>query len=756
MRWAAFVPISIALLATIPIASAAISHPSPDDTRQEFEAVCSRLRDDNIYFGDANVREVLARVSSATHPPLEEAQLRGQAGWELVRLARFVEAIEQLDVALALVETAGDEATVQLLRRISLTLAMAHLLLAEDQNCIENHSARSCILPFAPEAIHVRRRHTEIAGDLLQRHLSRHPEDVQARWLLNLARMVAGSDLESIPERFRLPADALADDSGFTSWRNVAGDLAIDPIDLAGGAVIDDFDGDGLLDIVSSSSDPCKPMRAFSNDGRGGFQDVGTAWGLDSQLGGLNVLHADYDNDGDLDLLVLRGAWLGNDGRIRNSLLRNDLRDPAQRFVDVTAAAGLAHPAYPTQAAGWADFDGDGDLDLLVGNESSASSTDPLKFLGRGGSVFKTQLFRNNGDGTFSDITRTSGIDNKRFTKSVAWGDYDNDGDPDAYISNFGPNRLYRNNGDSTFTDVAEIVGVTEPSRESFASWFFDYDNDGHLDLLVADYSSPREQVSAAYMGMSFASGHPLLYRNEGERFRDVSSQLGLTRPVLPMGANYGDLDNDGWLDFYLGTGVPEFDALMPNVMYRNLAGESFADVTFAGGFGHLQKGHGVAFGDLDNDGDQDIFHQVGGAFPCDEFNNALFENPGSDNRWVVLQLRGKEANRFGVGARIEVRVATGSVSRSVHILAGTGGSFGSSSLQQEIGLGQANRIESITVAWPGSGLVQSFEDVELDRFYRVIEGASRLEPIEVERIVFTGGTVHETVHHQHQGAGER
>ncbi len=746
----------MAMLATIPRVAAETSHPSASETQREFDAICKRLHDDNIYFGDANVREVMARLASGTYPAIQEAELRGQAGWELVRLARFPEAIDQLEAALTLIESVAGPASVNLHRRISLTLAMAHLLLAEDQNCIENHSARSCIVPFAPEAIHLSKEHTRIAGDLLERHLVEHPQDIQARWLLNLARMVAGANLETIPASLRLPADALADETGFPAWRNVASDLGVDPIDLAGGAVIEDFDGDGLLDLVSSSSDPCNPMRAFRNTGTGAFEDVGASWGLEAQLGGLNVLHTDYDNDGDLDLLVLRGAWLGNDGRIRNSLLRNDLQGEERRFVDVTAAAGLAHPAYPTQAAAWADYDGDGDVDLLVGNESSASSTDPLQFLGRGGSVFRTQLFRNNGDGTFSDVTRTSGIDNRRFTKSVAWGDYDNDGDPDAYVSNFGPNRLFRNNGDSTFTDVAEAMGVTEPSRESFASWFFDYDNDGRLDLLVADYGSPREQVSAAYLGMPIDTGHPILYHNDGGRFRDVSAEMGLNRPVLPMGANYGDLDNDGWLDFYLGTGVPEFDALMPNVMYRNVGGTSFEDVTFSGGFGHLQKGHGIAFGDLDNDGDQDLFHQVGGAFPCDEFNNAVFENPGSDHRWIVLRLRGTDSNRFAVGARIEVRTRTGTQSRSIHLLAGTGGSFGSSSLQQEIGLGQAESIESVTIRWPGSGLVQEFGPVELDAFYLATEGSDRLQPLELPRIHFSTGDASEGEPHAHHGASRR
>ena len=189
------------------------------------------------------------------------------------------------------------------------------------------------------------------------------------------------------------------------------------------------------------------------------------------------------------------------------------------------------------------------------------------------------------------------------------------------------------------------------------------------------------------------------------------------------MGANYGDLDTDGWPDIFLGTGEPGYEAVMPNVAYRNAAGQSFVDVTFAGGFGQIQKGHGVAFGDLDNDGDEDLFHQLGGFFPGDAYSNALYENPTEGANWVVLRLLGREANRFGVGARIELRVREDGRPRSVHSLVGSGGSFGGSSLQQEIGLGQAESIESLTVVWPGSGTRQTFEDVALNRFYEVTEG---------------------------------
>jgi hypothetical protein len=485
----------------------------------------------------------------------------------------------------------------------------------------------------------------------------------------------------------------------------------------SGGGIMDDFDGDGLLDIVSSTIDPCKTMTFHRNDGRGGFEDWTARSGLDRQLGGLNVIHADYDNDGDLDLLVLRGGWFEADGRIRNSLLRND---GGARFVDVTRGAGLADPAYPTQAGNWADYDNDGDLDVYIGNE-----------VDNDGSAYPSQLFRNNGDGTFSDVADVAGVRNERFTKSVAWGDYDNDGDRDLYVSNIGPNRLYRNNGDGTFTDVAPETGTLRPEGRSFPTWFFDYDNDGWLDLLVADYGAEREQVAAALLGRPTEGGHPLLYHNLGDgRFEEVSETLGLTAPSLPMGSNFGDLDNDGYLDFYVGTGDPDYESIAPNLMYRNDRGRGFQDVTYSGGFGHLQKGHGVAFGDLDQDGDQDIFEQMGGAYPGDAYPSVLYENPGHGNNWVTLLLVGETSNRSAIGTRIRVAVGGPEGRREIHLVAGSGGPFGGSSLQQEIGLGRASLIEEIELFWPASGLRQRFTSAEPNRVYEIREGRQTLTPI--------------------------
>jgi hypothetical protein len=198
------------------------------------------------------------------------------------------------------------------------------------------------------------------------------------------------------------------------------------------------------------------------------------------------------------------------------------------------------------------------------------------------------------------------------------------------------------------------------------------------------------------------------------------------------MGANFGDLDNDGWLDFYLGTGDPNLTTLIPNRMFRNDAGKAFQDVTTSGGFGHLQKGHAVAFGDIDGSGHQDVFAVIGGVFPVDKFWSAFFKNPGHGNHWVKLRLKGKTSNRFAVGARIQVDVSEASgASRAVHRDVTSGGSFGASSLRPHIGLGQGNQIDQIRIRWPGSGLVQEFKGpFEVDRIYEISEGVSALKPI--------------------------
>ena len=203
---------------------------------------------------------------------------------------------------------------------------------------------------------------------------------------------------------------------------------------------------------------------------------------------------------------------------------------------------------------------------------------------------------------------------------------------PDLYVSVLGgPNRLYRNRGDGSFEDVAPRLGVTGP-RQSFPAWFWDFDNDGHLDLFVSSYTGDRGGlgfVAASYQGYPGPWEQARLYRGDGDGgFEDVAARSGLTRLQLPMGSNFGDLDHDGYLDFYLGTGYPDYEAVMPNVLYRNLAGRRFVDVSLAAGFGHLQKGHAVAFADLDGDGDLDVFEQMGGALSRRPFRRRPVPQP--------------------------------------------------------------------------------------------------------------------------------
>jgi hypothetical protein len=707
----------------------------PADIEAEFAAICRQVRESyDPFYGELRSREIVARIEAGVADPVERAALEALLGREHLKLARTAEAIALLQGAAGEKELNPD---LRLDTRVH--LGLAYLQAAEDENCILSHTADSCLLPIRPGGVHRQPSNARKAGDTFLAIAREHPRAVQTLWLLNLARMISGDYPEGVPQQFRLPVGAMQSGEPFPRWLDRAPELGVAVVDLAGGAAMDDFDGDGLLDLVTSTWDPCGGMKAFRNDGKGGFEDVSKRWALDRQWGGLNLVHSDFDGDGRLDLLVLRGAWMGEPGRIRNSLLRNELTAEGGGFRDVTREAGLAEPAYPTQTAAFADYDGDGDLDLYVGNEDP----DPAD-------SYPSQLFRNNGDGTFSDVAAAAGVANFRFAKSVTWGDYDDDGDPDLYVSNIGPNRLYRNDGDGKFSDVAPALGVTQPEGRSFVSWFFDIDNDGDLDLFVADYESPVPAVAAHYFGITPVPNKPRLYRNEGGQFTEVASEQGLARPMLPMGSNYGDLDNDGFPDIYLGTGEPGYETVMPNVMFHNRAGRGFEDVSFAGGFAHLQKGHGVAFGDLDNDGDQDLFNQLGGFFPGDSYANALFENPSEGTSWITLLLEGRQANRFAVGARVEVKVRAGGSRRSVHVLAGWGGSFGGSSLRQEIGLGGADEIEEVIVRWPGSGRVERYAAPAHNRIYRAVEGAGVLEPVVLPRLSLSGGGRQEP---HHEGA---
>ncbi len=608
-------------------------------------------------------------------------------------------------------------------------LGVAYMRMGETQNCVVQHGAERCILPLRGEGIHTLPEGSTRAIRYFMEVLeSSSPEEdhgyyFPSLWLLNVAHMTLDQYPHGVPPPYRIPESAFQSRIPFQRFRNIAQKLGMDSFNLAGGAIVDDFDGDGYLDILTSTWDATGPMRYFRNNADGTFREISREAGLEGIWGGLNLLQADYDNDGHLDVLVLRGAWSGAEGQHPNSLLRN--RGDGT-FQDVTYEAGLAEVFYPTQVAGWADYDNDGDLDLFVGNESLADFQAPW------------QLFRNQGDGTFRDVAAQAGVKNYFYTKGVAWGDYDGDRYPDLYVSNYrDPNRLYRNRGDGTFEDVTAKLNVASP-EESFPTWFWDYNNDGHLDLFVTSYAGHIGHQAAHHLGLPIVFEKPALYEGDGQGgFRDMARERNLAVPMQPMGSNFGDLNNDGWLDFYLGTGDPSLASIVPNLMFLNQGGRRFDDVTIAGGFGHLQKGHGIAFADLDNDGDLDVFEQMGGAFPVDGYSDSLYENPGTGNNWLAILLVGRESNASAIGARIRVLIVDGGANRSIYRHVNSGGSFGCNPLRQTIGLGQAESASEVEVFWPTTGRTQRLGEVGSGQLIRVVEGEEGFERVPLKRLRF-------------------
>jgi hypothetical protein len=297
-------------------------------------------------------------------------------------------------------------------------------------------------------------------------------------------------------------------------------------------------------------------------------------------------------------------------------------------------------------------------------------------------------------------------------------------------------------NGKLAFEDVSNKSGVQNMAVSTFPTWFFDYDNDGWQDIFVSGYDFAQSIASSALkdvMKMNSEASKMYLYHNNHDgTFKDVSVEMGLDRTVFAMGSNFGDIDNDGYLDMYLGTGNPNFSSLVPNKLFKNMDGKKFADVTVAGRVGNLQKGHGVAFSDLDNDGDQDIFIEVGGAYTGDTYTNSLYLNPGqNDNRWIKLKLEANEGNRSGFGTKIKVTFRENGKQRAVYRELNSGGSFGSSPLRREIGIGQATMIDEIAITWSKSNKTQIFRNIKPNQFLKIKEGNSKIELVKLKKLNF-------------------
>lgn len=601
--------------------------------------------------------------------------------------------------------------------KIQFLRALSLLRYGEQLNCIANHVAESCILPIAKPAFYTEKDATQKSYELFKEIIANDKNNLNAIFLLNVAAMNLGMYPDQVPAEMRIDPSKFAEDPTIPKLHNIAIDLGLDIITCSGGVCGDDFNNDGLIDIVASSWFLNDQVRFFVNNGDGTFTDHTEQANLKGITGGLNMDHADFNNDGYEDILVLRGAWWNDYGKLPNSLLKNN---GDGTFTDITKSSGI-WSLFPTNSAAVADYNNDGWLDIFFGNETRKDSE-----------PYPSELYINNGDGTFLNMAKETHTDILNFVKGATATDIDNDGDMDIAVSCQGQenillkNMLKENGGTLVFEDATKASGISGPLK-SFPVLAMDYNNDGWEDIFIFTYDAGNcEYDNAAYFLDKPVHGeYSVVYKNKGNgTFENVTNAVGLNIPMTAMGLNFGDLNYDGWIDLYVGTGTPNYTSLVPNKMLLNNQGSGFRDVSSQTGMGHLQKGHGVAFADFDNDGDADVFSDMGGGYLGDAFQSAFFENTINGNAWITIDLIGVKSNRDGIGARIVVKtVYPDGSTRSIYNTMSTGGSFGSGPLIKHIGLGNASSIAELQILWPASGITQTFTNVNLNSKLQIEEG---------------------------------
>jgi hypothetical protein len=485
-----------------------------------------------------------------------------------------------------------------------------------------------------------------------------------------------------------------------------------------------DYDGDGELDLyfTNGPTDVEAPDSGTGNAlyrGRPGgtFVETTARTGLGLKGWNMGCSMADYDNDGDSDLYVTRWG--------PNALFRNEGKS---RFAEVAAQAGVADPGWGI-GCGFGDYDNDGDLDLYVANYVEFALHGPPFFdkwcthtgipAACGPKGFPAQrdaLFRNEGKGHFTDVTREAGIaEPAYYGMGVVWGDLDLDGDLDLYVANDGqPNNLFRNEGGGRFTDVAPLNGTAFSgdgrAQAGMGVALGDYDNDGDYDLVVTN----------------FAQDYTTLYRNEGSGFfADVSGVAGIagpSRPFLKWGTFFFDWDQDGWQDIFTACGhlMPAIDRAgigisyrQRNQLFRNTGQGRFEEVGVQAGLTLEKVARAAAYADYDGDGDLDL-----AVANLDDAPALLRNDGGAKGHWLLLRLRGTLSNRDGIGARVALSSASGTQHRQVC----GGSSFqAQNDLRVHFGLGGDAVIDKLEVRWP-SGVVQIIEQVPADRGYTLTE----------------------------------
>ena len=393
----------------------------------------------------------------------------------------------------------------------------------ENDNCIMCRGESSCILPISKSAVHTKPEGSRLAIHHFTEYLTRFPDDLEAKWLLNLAHMTLGEHPSGVDPRYLISLERFThSEFDIGKFRDVGALVGVNRFNQSGGAIMDDFDGDDRLDLAVTCNDPTQSMSYYHNAGNGRFEDRSESAGVANQLGGLVCYQADYNNDGCLDIYIPRGAWVPH--AVRPTLLA-DKGDGS--FVDVTEKAGLLDPLN-SNAAAWADFDNDGWIDLFVACERQPN-----------------RLYRNRGNGTFVDVAAQAGVDEEdgEILKGCTWLDYDNDRFPDLYLNDLaGKGRLYRNSGNGTFKNVSEAMGIDGPST-GFPCWAWDYDNDGWIDIFATSYDLTLKDVVRGLLGQEHTRHSNRLYRNnQGKGFEDKTREAGLDMVFATMGCNFARL----------------------------------------------------------------------------------------------------------------------------------------------------------------------------------------------------------------------
>ena len=558
----------------------------------------------------------------------------------------------------------------------------AYLKKAEKTNYIIEHPEKFGQLPIGDRGLYYDSIYLKKALNILHSKMSLYSSSFFSEYYNLILYLSGEGDIN----------DPVVSDKFETKFNNLFTILSIDS--LAGSSIVDDFNNDGYLDIFVSSIN--KNLMLFHGQKDGTYDDVSKVTGVHRMLGGLSISHADYNNDGWLDIYVSRGAWLDNSGKIQNSLLKNI----NGVFYDITFSSGM-FTKYPNQVAVWGDVNNDGCVDLFIGNES-----------------YYSELYENQCDESFINKAQQYGVNVINFVKGAAWGDINNDGLLDLFISSFGKrNQLFLNQGKNQPMKLLSFANVDLPIF-SYSTWFFDFNNDGFEDLFVSYYDLNHQQfLSTKNMDVSNVSG--IVYEN---KMTNTFQPIAYTGSINTMGANFGDLNGDGFLDIYLSKSAPDLFFKSVNQVYINNGGNQLKQPSSQFGLADIQSGNAVAFADVDYDGDLDIYLVNGGWFPVDHSFNRLFINESPRNHWIGLKLVGINTNRSAIGVRIKLTVLTKDGSyRRIFRTVSSGGSFGSSPFFEIISF-SVDKFVDLEVYWPVSKSRYVYDKLSDGESYEIYE----------------------------------